>query len=277
MELWEAGSGVLVSQPEIRGSRPLLAAVRDGDSCIGIDLGASPAHRQQFLERLESRWPNCSLNRSVLTHAHWDHYAGCGRKEQVYLTAGMLEDIRQQRDGEKMSEGFSVNSMLAEYGDQEHAEARFGILAADHRIVSEPELRLSLSGQALDILRFSSDHAEDNLVVFLPDEGIVFLGDVIYQGIHGDRWFYTERIFQVLDQLIRLEAEWYLGSHREKMSRNALLDFRAVLESARNALQTLGVMPGQRVSRMLLKNRWRMRFGTLPDEQTLTRLMWFCG
>jgi glyoxylase-like metal-dependent hydrolase (beta-lactamase superfamily II) len=64
------------------------------------------------------------------------------------------------------------------------------------------------------IFHIGGDHAPDSSVIYIPEEGVAFLGDCFYPGFIGDDDFYTvARLFPLLDRLEALPAEYYVLSH----------------------------------------------------------------
>ena len=58
----------------------------------------------------------------------------------------------------------------------------------------------------------------DGMLVHIPEDRAVFLGDSSYLNMYVSPWHYTaEKLLPLLDTLEGLAADWYLPAHHDKM------------------------------------------------------------
>jgi glyoxylase-like metal-dependent hydrolase (beta-lactamase superfamily II) len=176
--------------PDERSDRPALAAVAGADATILLDVGASASHTASFLGALEPLGLP-PLRSAVLTH--WHHSFGGAALEAPIashrLTAAELAreaalewsdaalDARVESGAEL---AFCAEMMRIELPDR-----------SDLRIVEpvvvfgDEGLELRLGGVTCTVRRVGGDHSQDSCVIHVVEDGLLFLGDCLYQRLHA--------------------------------------------------------------------------------------------
>ncbi len=219
-----------------RGDRPALGLVRGDEACLVVDGGNSPAQAGEFLSLVPSGLP--PLRWLAVTHWHWDHVFGAD-------TFG-LPLVCRRGTGEKLRwmQGLSWtdDAIAARVADgseipfcQEHITLEFPPNDREIRVPS-PHFMLdgpawiNLGGLEVHLLPVEADHTDDCLVVHIPDEGVVFLGDSVYMRMQEEPWSYSSQgILPLMERLAELEAQWYVPSHGPVWSRDGFLRFKDFL------------------------------------------------
>lgn len=266
MKLYDMAKGICCSDYQVRGCRPLLAVIAGEEYSIRIDCGASPAHRLEYEKLYLQLHPGSNIKKTVLTHGHWDHFAGGKGDTQLIMSAVAWEDICEQKKGTKHT--FSQNGMLAEYGRDSLPDHIWQNSIPDRLLhVDEGVTELDLGGRRVRLHVLDSDHASGNILIEVPKEGIVFIGDAIYLGEEADKWFYTRKIHSIIDYMKQMDAKWYVGSHREPMNMKELIQFD-------QHLQQLEEMTDGIHTEMMMKKKYIEKYGSLPKPVLLEELMW---
>jgi glyoxylase-like metal-dependent hydrolase (beta-lactamase superfamily II) len=116
----------------------------------------------------------------VITHAHWDHSFGTASllPSDVWAhrncRADLLADGHRQRA--------NVATMYREQGrvaDAEHVLAVEPVLP--DRLVTDTA-ELTVGGRRVELAYFGPGHSDSDLVVHVPDAGVVYAGDLVEQG-----------------------------------------------------------------------------------------------
>lgn len=151
-----------------------------------VDAGHSPE-----LGHAISRWLAASgfppVKRILLTHHHWDHtYGACAFEAEViaHTRCRAALEIEAQRP-------WSVAYLEAERARTPKLAPSFGARLraisdwTSFRIVLpcrvfETRLDLELEGRRIELRHVGGRHADDSIVVGIPDAGVLFLGDCHY-------------------------------------------------------------------------------------------------
>ncbi len=202
------------------GDGVYAAIHRDGGAAIGnaglIDLGDSTLIVDTFLtptaaedlradaHRLTGRLPRWVVN----THYHNDHIWG----NQVFLPEADLISTAETRrliqtagkeefDDYRAITDDRLRNALAEQAAAQTAEQRaasdlwigyFGGLQRDFprlrvtlpNLLFKDRLMLQGSRRRVELIAFAGVHTGSDTVVYLPDDGIVFMSDVLFIGFH---------------------------------------------------------------------------------------------
>lgn len=91
-------------------------------------------------------------------------------------------------------------------------------------IVFEDKLTLDLGGVTAQLMRWPNSHAEDCTVVYVPEDGVLYLGDICYHDLHHepDCW-HRRRFEQLLACLEACDFRFGVFGHHDPLPREALL------------------------------------------------------
>jgi glyoxylase-like metal-dependent hydrolase (beta-lactamase superfamily II) len=222
------GNSFWYMTPVSETDRPILGMVVGRDKMLMIDAGNSEAHAELFINMLqEQNVPRHDM--VVLTHWHWDHIFGLSalkgalsissketQKEieklvpYAWSDEALAERVKQGTEIE-----FCANCIKEEYGEQRN------ITITLPTITFEDELEIDLGGVTCVLKHVGGDHAADSVVIYIKEDKILFLGDSIYPDIFSPKRNYTtERTSKLVAQLEQFDAESYILSHWDSISRD---------------------------------------------------------
>ena len=230
---WMAGSG--------ETDRPALGYICGDRMSLMVDGGNSPAHQRLMAEAIAAQGlPAPKL--AAVTHDHWDHVLGlCATDALVVACAGTQQRLlRMQgwawtpeamadrlRTGEDIL--FCHENILREYADPQTIRVR----TAD--ITFRDRLDIDLGGTQVQLIRLENSHAPDCVIVYAPEERVVYLGDITYMDLHHQPpcWHLQKRA-ALLAALDRLDFAWAVPAHQAAMERDAFFrDAEAALAQDR--------------------------------------------
>lgn len=177
--------------PDERTDRPNLGAIHGRGGTVLVESGASPAHLRAFLDGLEARG-RPPVVASVLTHWHWDHSFGSSALDVPVLAhVETARELAQQasyewsddalaervRDGRELA--FCAEMIRLELPDR--SELR--IVVPDETFTDR--WTHDLGDVQVVAEHVGGDHAADSVVVHVPQDGVLFLGDCLYQRLHA--------------------------------------------------------------------------------------------
>lgn len=225
-------ASIYISDNEELNDRPRLGYIKGSKYSVMIDAGNSPAHAQLFLDELKMKDLK-TPDFVILTHWHWDHVYGlshldipsiCSAKTQaklIEMSQWQWDPISMEArliSGEDIE--FCDSCIKVEYEDPKHIQVK----TAD--IIFDKFLNIDLGDLNCLILRVDNDHAEDSSVIFIPEEKVIFLGDITSPNYHKGPEHYTlDGITKLMDALEELKFDIAVHGHTEVMSKQEWMDF----------------------------------------------------
>ena len=223
---------IYVSDNEELNDRPRLGYIKGSKYAIMIDAGNSPAHAQLFIDELK-KMDLKAPDFIILTHWHWDHVYGlchldipsvCSAKTQaklIEMSKWQWDPISMQArliSGEDIE--FCDSCIKVEYEDPKQIQVK----TAD--IIFDKFLNIDLGDLNCLILRLDNDHAEDSCIVFIPEEKVIFLGDITSPNYHdGPEHYSLDGITRLMAALNELHFNKAIHGHTEVMSKQEWMDF----------------------------------------------------
>ncbi len=223
----QIGSRFWYISPISETDRPILGMVVGQNKTLMIDAGNSEDHAQYFLAELQKRnvdYPDIV----VLTHSHWDHIFGLPA-----LTKAVSISTAKTKDEMIKLQPLSWSDQAIDARVQEGTEIEFCATAikkefTDHRdmkvllpdITFENRLEIDLGGVTCVIQHVGGSHAADSAIVYVKEEKILFLGDVMYCKMYAEKWHYKiDETMQLLDIIESFDVETYILSHSKAFTK----------------------------------------------------------
>ncbi len=257
-------SGVASSANEGFNSNAGFIVTADG--VVVVDALGTPALGNAFLQAIR-KISDKPVRRVILTHYHADHFYGleafrkagadvwAHRAALAYLEGGEAEKRREQRSRDLFP----------------WVEPDMPIIRADHWLDGDESF--TLGGKRFDLAHLGPAHSPEDVIVVLPDDGVIFSGDILFAGripfvgeADSKRWI--ERI----DRLLAMKPVVMVTGHGE-VSRNPLKD----LALTREYLVFLRAAMGRAVEAFVpfdeayAKTDWS-RYASLPAFEAANRI-----
>ena len=234
--------------PDSTTDRPVLGVIAGSKGSLIVDAGNSPAHARVLLEQMVvAGLPAPRF--LALTHWHWDHWFGAAAFDAPAIAHVETSRILREQAAWEWSDAaldarveqgveiaFCRDMLKAELPDRSDLVLR----APD--VAFTGEVTIDLGGVTCRLIHVGGDHAADSVVVQVPDEKIVFLGDCRYDDIYHDpRRLTAGRILPLYERLLSLGAEVYLGGHEpEPITRTALAAEAALMRRIAATVERVG-------------------------------------
>jgi glyoxylase-like metal-dependent hydrolase (beta-lactamase superfamily II) len=200
--------------------RPTLGVIVGERGSLIVDAGNSPDHAHTLLIAMVRH--NLPPPRFVaLTHSHWDHVFGLATIDVPALASVETQHIvgvmagldwgdaaLDQRVAEGHEIAFCRDMIMAELPD------RAGLALRTPEIAVETAASVDLGGVTCRLVHIGGDHSPDAIAVHVPEERVVFFGDAICDDLHhGPPRLTTGQLLPLLDRLLAMDAEHYIGGH----------------------------------------------------------------
>ncbi len=193
---------------------------------IVIDAKTTAASGKELLDKVAAITPK-PVTTIILTHSDGDHVNGL-----VSFPAGIT--IIAQANNKKEQE-----AALAAGGR--------GAPPADHlptRLVSQNKETLTLDGVTLELLHWGPAHTSGDLVVYLPEQRIVFTGDIIAVNrpdplIHREKNGSSEGWIETTKGIAALNADTFIPGHGAVQTKSEIEKRLANAEAKRTKIKDL--------------------------------------
>lgn len=217
--------------------RPILGYVKGDKFSLMVDSGNSKKHVDLFIDEvseLEMPYPDFV----AITHSHWDHTFGMSSLNALSIacknTNDILKDMSQwqwtdQAMKNRLETGqdieFCDTHIRIEYPDLSEIK----VCTAD--LVFDERLSIDLGGISCELMRLESSHADDCVVAYIPEEKVVFIGDIISEDFHNGEIYYKDKLISLINDFKGLDFNIALFGHMEPFTKYGLI---AWLEEAYN-------------------------------------------
>ncbi|MED9822192.1 MAG: MBL fold metallo-hydrolase [Christensenellales bacterium] len=212
----------LPHEPEV--DRPMLAYIRGDRRTLAVDAGYSRAHVQAFyraLDEAELPLPDWT----VLTHGHYDHTFGMCAIAGVSIAHRLTNRYLLEQKELARDAGYILRMKQedAHFAREYAGEDAVNIVPAD--IEFEGEMRIDLGGVTAHIFHTASPHAADTVCVYIPEEGVLFLGDATSEDFFNNGYLDRSKLRMLMEMIEQTPCEYTVLSHCEPLKKRELLDY----------------------------------------------------
>jgi glyoxylase-like metal-dependent hydrolase (beta-lactamase superfamily II) len=177
------------------------------EGVVAVDALGTPALGKALVEAIR-KVTSKPVRRLILTHYHADHFYGAGpikdagaevwahRAALEYLNGGEAERRRDQR----------ARDMFP------WIDESMKIVRADRWL--DDSTSFTMGGVRFDIHPMGPAHSPEDLIVVVPEEGVIFSGDILFAGrlpFVGDAD--SKRWLERIDQLLALKPRVMITGH----------------------------------------------------------------
>jgi glyoxylase-like metal-dependent hydrolase (beta-lactamase superfamily II) len=232
----EVASGVFVIPDNRVPLVPNIGVILGDEAALVVDTGMGPVNGRKVFDAAK-RIAGTRRLIVTLTHFHPEHGFGA----QAFKGSARMIYNATQRD-ELREKGSGYLEMFRTFGDTVAAELE-GVELIEPSEVYEGDLHeLDLGGRTVELRTWGLAHTRGDQVVFLPDERVLFTGDLVEErcfaifpyfppddvDVDGDRWI------AVLEQLEALEPRVVVPGHGEAGGPSVISEARAYLTLLRD-------------------------------------------
>ncbi len=221
--------------------RPFLYYIKGRDYSVAIDAGQSKEHVEQFYSALQKE--GFSIPKyTIITHWHWDHSFGLpyiqGESISSQLTRQQLEVVSNwkwtKKDMEQRAKDGTDIMFVNECIQKVYTElSMIKIVTTD--IVVNDNMKLDLGDIQLELYARDSIHSRDALLVYIPSEKALFVGDADCEDIYNNGEVKLSRVRAYREFINKLEFERYFLGHEFPDNKESVTNYLDELE--RNALE----------------------------------------
>lgn len=183
-----------------------------------LDAGASATHARSFLDWLGSQGvePPTLVG---FTHSHWDHvFAAAELGAVVFAHSLTAQALRELAETDWSDEALDSRVERGEVSPEHAAHVKEELPAprevqiAPADVVFDEGLDFDLGGVTVRVRHVGGDHASDSCVMHVEPDGVLFLGDCLYEAPSGGL---TELARPLYDSVLNFGADKFVEGHSE--------------------------------------------------------------
>lgn len=220
--------------------RPILGIISGKNGSLVIEGGNSIAHAQLLLDQIGHLSPVRYL---CLTHWHWDHVFGAtafnvptfAHTETKRVAAQMAAlDWRDAALDQRVADGLEIE-FCRDMVKRELPD-RTDLVIRPPDIAFDTQVDIDLGDVTCQLIHVGGDHASDSSIVYVPEEKVVFLSDCLYPAIYAEPRYYSTKINDLYDRILRLDAIHYLWGHSSDIMTRQEMELEAEQAAVISAL-----------------------------------------
>lgn len=212
--------------------RPILGYIKGDNYSLMVDAGNSKKHVDAFMDEI-SKLGLSYPNFIAITHSHWDHTYGLSSVNAVSIACKKTNEYLNEMSSWEWTDE-AMDKRLKNGEDIEFCDTlirreypnRNEILVKTADIVYDEKLSLDLGNIRCELIKLESSHAEDCVVIYMPEEKIVFIGDIISEDLHhSEPVYYKDKLKSLINAFKNLDFETALFGHMEPLTKKDLISF----------------------------------------------------
>ncbi|UCC17802.1 MAG: MBL fold metallo-hydrolase [Dehalococcoidales bacterium] len=232
MELKKISDRIYYLPAEERTDRPILGYIRGDNYSLAVDAGNSSDHIEKLYRELRDLGPRLP-DFTVITHWHWDHSFGMhsvsGTTLASHPTNEKLAEVQQWewtdeamkkrlQSGEEID--FCDQCIRLEYPDR----SKIKVVTAE--IEFNGSITFDLGGVSCEIREFTSPHSIDSVLIYVPKERIVFIGDAESGDYYQNNGEYDRaKLTEMIIVLEKIDVDTIMPGHDGPQPKAAVMNF----------------------------------------------------
>lgn len=154
-----------------------LGLVAGEESCLVIDTGVSAEHGYEFATAVRELTP--LPWQIAYTHDHFDHWFGTAAFGESAIWA-VADGTRFLGVGDAQRSGWAAKYRLQQREEDARAIGRSRLVPPNCRVIGATGL--DLGGRTVVLRQAGLAHTDNDMVVEVPDAGVLFAGDLLENG-----------------------------------------------------------------------------------------------
>ncbi len=187
---------------------------------VVVDAKMTPDSAKEMLAII-SKTTNLPLQAIILTHSDGDHVNGLPGFPSSLPIMAHENTYREMK--EAITQGPLLNYLPT--------------------ITYQKEMTIRSGKNVIRLLNFGPGHTSGDTVVYLPEEKVAFLGDLVFIGrdplIHRQKGGNSFGVVHILKQVLQLEADLFIHGHGEIIDRSGVEKAIAELEAKQSRVKEL--------------------------------------
>ncbi|MGC9081151.1 MBL fold metallo-hydrolase [Sulfurihydrogenibium sp.] len=219
---------------ENKGFMSNAYAILTKEGWVVIDSLSTPELSKEFYKEL-MKVKKAPVKYLIITHYHPDHWYGASTFKEAGATVIAHKNLNEFYKSPE-------SKMVLEESNKRFGELYKSVklIPADIEITDKKEIQVG--EYKISIISMTPAHTNNDIVVFIPDEKVLFAGDLVYINripFVGDRGASSKNWIKVLKEMENLNPKIILGGHNEPMDQSAIKFTYEYLQYTRDTVKKL--------------------------------------
>lgn len=217
------------SYADIRKSEPANSFGANAGILIGekgvvvVDTLISAKQAKKFIRDIKTVTDK-PIKYVINTHGHLDHTFG--NSEFVKLGAVIISHRNCLANMKKSSEATLKNAKNFGLSEKDMKGTRIAYAS----LTFNDRMEIDLGGRTVELIATGHSHTDDSIIVYLPEQKVLFAGDVLFTGYHpfsgdGDVSVWTK----ALDNIAAMDVDKIIPGHGPVSTKKDVEDMKAYL------------------------------------------------
>lgn len=224
MELSRLTDRIYYLPHEVKRDRPSLVYILGDESSLAIDAGASAAHVEEFYNAIA----NCGFSEpdlTVITHWHWDHTFGMHRVSGITVAHEKTNEFLND-EAKRLADASYVRKLKEEdpclAAEYENGEE---LVVVQSTIEFSDRFEVDLGNLKVEVFHSQSPHSEDAVLIYVPNERVLFLGDSTSEDFFNDGYMDWQLFDSIVETIENIDCDYCVLSHSEPLLKEELLEY----------------------------------------------------
>ena len=231
MNLIKLKNNIYYTESDSEYDRPVLGYIKGENYSIMVDAGNSKKHVNLYMKLLEKN----SLPRPkycLITHWHWDHTFGLNSIDfKTFSHKGTDEKLNKMKEWKwtdeamkkRVEEGTEIE--FADIHIRKEYENLDEIVIKNVDQIVEGKKIFDLGGITCEYFHLPSAHSDDSMVVYIPEEKVIFIGDIYNDDFYKNHYRDIEKTKKLCEELDKIDFEIAVLGHGEPIEKTRLIVF----------------------------------------------------
>ena len=222
MELRKISNRVFYYPHQPETDRPMLVYLKGEKIVLAVDAGNSAEHVDDFYNSLEAQGLK-KPDFTVITHWHWDHTFGMHHIHGLSIAHHKTNEFLN-KERMKLSDNAYMDFLKHDdacLGREYTDNKKIVVVPSDIQFVEE--LTLSLGGMTAKIFHAESPHSEDTVLICIPEEKMLLLGDSTSEDFINDGYMDKEKLKALINVIESTDCQYCILSHTDPLTKSDLL------------------------------------------------------
>ena len=231
MDLIKLKDNIYYTESDSVYDRPVLGYIKGKDFSIMVDAGNSKNHVKLYMELLKKNslpMPKYCL----ITHWHWDHTFGLNSIEFKTFSHKETDDkLSEMKEWEwtdkdmkqRLEDGIEIE--FADIHIRQEYENLDEIVIKNIDETVEEKMIFDLGDITCEYFHLPSAHSDDSMVVYIPQEKIIFIGDIYNDDFYKNHYRDIEKTKKLYEALEKIDFEIAVLGHGNPIEKGRLINF----------------------------------------------------